>query len=310
MAAHKVQWVLCFDLAVLVQSLQEQQQQRRRQQQQQVQGTQPAEQLLSALGLPAGFDCSRFSSCLKDQHSHLVLLSALHNQLKAAKDEVMSRGDRGSLVEPEKRTQLLGGADTVLGSDPASEQQEQQSNGKSLQTAAEHGMFVGMPPQLVRPLVMTLVQLCRQEQTGLHLMECILHVLHSLLAGCETTALYLSIALHSDFGTLKDVPPERKAAAAEACSSYKAVLGDLTEPLLCQMGPAVLRAVRKVEKLPSSGHASSSRGGTSRSSSSGLQPGRVQDAEAVQLADSVMSSFGSLVQQYVQHIRVHHMDGE
>jgi hypothetical protein len=69
-------------MAILVQSLQ---QQRQRQQQQ---GTQPAEQLLSALGFPAGFDCIRYPRFKDDEHSRITLLQALMKQLQAAGEKL------------------------------------------------------------------------------------------------------------------------------------------------------------------------------------------------------------------------------
>jgi hypothetical protein len=95
-------------------------------------------------------------------------------------------------------------------------------------------------------------------------------------------------------GHLEHMTIEQRAAAAEVCSSCTAVLGDLTEPLLCQLGPAVLREVRKVEKLPSSTQtsSSSSRGSSNSSSNSGSQ-----QADASMLTESVMTSFGRMVLQ-------------
>jgi hypothetical protein len=81
---------------------------------------------------------------------------------------------------------------------------------------------------------------------------------------------------------------EARAAAAEACRGCKAVLGALTEPLLAQLGPAVLKAARKVET-------------PQNSSSSGMQAGRAGWQDAQHLADAAMSCFGGLIVQFIMH---------
>jgi hypothetical protein len=307
---HEVQWMLCFSLAILVKSIQQQRQQQRGQrQQQQVRGIQPAEQLRSALGLPAGFDCSRYPRVSDDEDSQVVLLKALCNQWKAAQLKVIFQGVQATPVSAANLP--CNAAKAAPNAEPASEsrqqqqqqelqqqqrqeqQQQQESSNSSLGTYAARGLYITTPPQLVQPLVLTLVQLCKQQQATLKLMECILRALLILLVGCVTTAAHMSESGLARMQNPEHITADLKAAAAEACSSYKAVLGDLSEPLLCQLGPAVLKAVRQVEKPPSS------------SKSRSLQPGRPRDAEAVKVADSVMSNFGDLVVLQYLPIREH-----
>jgi hypothetical protein len=70
----------------------------------------------------------------------------------------------------------------------------------------------------------------------------------------------------------------------------------MAELLLHQFGPAVLKAVRKVEKAQGGGaHVSSS----SSSSSSSVQPGGAAMPSDAALVDELMTSFGRLM---VQHI--------
>jgi hypothetical protein len=197
-------------------------------------------------------------------------------------------------------------AETAPHAVPASDQQQQQqqqSSNKSSNDAS--GLFVVIQPKLVQPLVLTLVQLCRHERTSLQVVESCVATLAALFNDCQNMAACMWEEALRVTGYLELMTNEQKAAAAEVRSSCKAVLGDLTETLLCRLGPEVLRAVRKVEKLPGSGQPSASSRGSSRngnsrngsssnSSRSGLQP-----ADKVALADSVMASFGNMVLQYL-----------
>jgi hypothetical protein len=303
-----VQWLLCFELAIAVQALQQQQQQqqqqqrrrRRRQQRQQQkqQDIQPAEQLLLALGLPAEFSCSSYKGAVKDDDGLVALVTALFNQLQAAHEKTTFQAVPTTCRAPQP---IRTSADMVPGAVPTSDhrhhqqQQQQQSGAVFPEADAVCGVFVTMPPQLVQPLVLTLLQLCQQEQASLLLLERSLRALHELLSGCRTTTSIMSEAALSNKGHLELMTAEMKAAAAEACSSCEAVIGDLTEVLLCRLGPAVLRAVRKLEKPPSCGKPGSS----SSSGGSGLQPGTGREEDAAQLAEAAMSTFGSLVIQYL-----------
>jgi hypothetical protein len=92
--------------------------------------------------------------------------------------------------------------------------------------------------------------------------------------------------------------PDMKAAAAEAHSGCKQVLAALAEPMLNQLGPAVLRAVKRVEKAQSSGQVSSSSSSSRSVQLSGLT-GEVNAEQ--QLEDAVMSDFGGLELKYSMH---------
>jgi hypothetical protein len=163
MAANEVQWVLCFQLACTVQQLQ-----RKYKKQQQ-----PVVQLLSALGLPAGFDSSRCARLADDEHGHLVLLAALHNQLEAATDKHKMKMMQGVQVG---RTATAEPAGTVADTCPATDQQLERSSCKASKEVAQGAVDVVMPPQLLQPLVLTLVQLCTQGQPSLQLLrDCCRH---------------------------------------------------------------------------------------------------------------------------------------
>jgi hypothetical protein len=113
--------------------------------------------------------------------------------------------------------------------------------------------------------------------------------MNKILHGCLETMQCMSDEALSAAGHLEMMSAAAKAAAAEACRSCKGALAALAE-----LGPAVLKAVKKVEKPMGGGQASSS----SSSSSSSAQPGRAGDRDTEHLADAVMRSFGDLIVQY------------
>jgi hypothetical protein len=286
MAAHEVQWVVCFQLACVVQQLQRKSKKQQQQQQQQQQGSQPVEELLAALGLPAGFDCSRYVTQSEDEDRTLVLLSALEKQLDAASCKMTFQGvpvGTTSAAEP-------AGSIADAAADTASDLDQQ----SSCIGDDKRCVFIMMSPQLLQAVMLTLVQLCGQGQPSLQLLVHCLAAMFSLLAGCTSTMSRMSEEALTVTGFWKLMTPDMKAAAAAASSGCRQVLGALTEPILNQLGPAVLKAVRRVEKPQGSRQASSS-------SRSVQASGLTGDLSPEQLADAAMNDLGRLVIQYISH---------
>jgi hypothetical protein len=277
MASHEVQWMLCFQLTCVVQQLQPKSKQQQQQQQQQQQGDCPAVQLLAALGLAPGFYYSRYCQLsVGDRSLHVLpLLSALRNHFDAASFTVAVPGVQMNSVYPlASLTNTDPAADTTRAADPQQQQQQQQSSGSFGSEQVQCGRFLVMRQDRLRPCVLTLLQLATGAQlpASLQVLAYCVGVLHALLTACmQTSVVRLPPGTSSEdseqyFKTLTAEQDEAVGKAQEACQSAFEVLA---EPLLHRLGPAVLKAVRNVEKAQSAGQPSSS--SSSSSSSRGLQ---------------------------------------
>jgi hypothetical protein len=185
MATHEVQWVVCFQLACVVQQLQR----KHKKQQQQQLGSQPVEQLLAALGLPASFDCSRYLWPPEDVDRTLKLLSAIRKQLDAANCKMTFQAVPVGTTSAAKTANSA--ADTAAAAAAAYTASES-DQGSSCSIDGKRSVFVMMPPQLLQPLMLMLVQLCEQGQPSLQLLVQCLAAVRSLLSGCTNTTVRMS----------------------------------------------------------------------------------------------------------------------
>jgi hypothetical protein len=142
-------------------------------------------------------------------------------------------------------------------------------------------------------LLAALIHLCTDLAPSTAETAFCLIILHRLTADCVSMMSTTRYAAESSTGT----------AAAELISAserYKEALHALVEPLLHRLGPAVLKAVRKLEQEQSGRSSSSSNGragGSSSSSNAAAQAGASAGAAAsvaAQLEDS-MRVFGKIV---------------
>jgi hypothetical protein len=214
---HEMVQLLCLQLACVVQQMQRSDSSRNDLLQQQMQGNSPAEQLLAAICIPAGFyGPASIERTLDADHGSLAVLitafSCLTKELDRRNDIAAESGSAESAAE--QRSGLR-------------------------------------QPQVAAPLSLVLLQLCAQLAPTLHVMEPCLRTLQRLLALGLDSSTYSSWSAASSaeasgttMASATD-PAVAAAAAAEAVSGD--ALGTLLQRLLCMLGPALMRAVRKLD---------------------------------------------------------------
>jgi hypothetical protein len=270
-----VQWVLCYKLACTLQQRQSssssssgKSQRQQQQQQQQQQGSDFAGQLIAALGVPAAWHASSYSG--SSRHSRVLTLPA-DRSVAALADALLTH-----LLFAEQTMLRFGG----------SQQQPK--------------VWPLVPAELAMPLPLAVLELSVQllpqlstSVTSLTFMGC----LHYLIPS------YTWYVKHSGVIALKAMQAhvEAQPAGAQSLTThienpdtevYQEAVLELVQPLLHRLGPAVLKAVRKLEQGQGSAQA-----GSSSSSSQAVRPA-AQKGPA-EIADDGIGAYGAVLLQVV-----------
>jgi hypothetical protein len=262
-ASHEVQWLLLFRLACIVQLLPSNSSKRQQHKSKSV------EQLLVALQIPTG---SAFNELLELQDPRGALaevLQAVRVQLRVSQQLASHQNAAVAATRYQQQEQQQQ-------QPPVAQTQQQQQQLDSL-------LRVTLPVHLVQPLALTLVHLCTDLSHSTTDIAYCLIVLHQVTAACVSMASSMEHAAHTS--SFAGVSASELIAASAA---YQSVLCALAEPLLCQLGPAVLKATRQLEREQSS----SSSTGQAGSSSSKAQ----REAEMIEI-EQRMRMFGKIVLQ-------------
>jgi hypothetical protein len=303
-ASHDVQWLLRFQLACYCQQVQHETKQQQQQQQQQ-----PYEQLFAALGLTSSVQYSRFFKFDDDRVSTEVLLAALLCQIDAT-------GRLRWLVNMDGSLAAEGAADAAPNSSAAAAaaasvgiQQQQQQGWIRLPPLSQPGDcelprhntedYCRLPPHLVQPLVLTLLQLCSDFKPMITLILPVVRLADDILLACLRTSGRMQMAAKLKHSTVVgppdcpeaiagEVPTEQLSALEAITAAYSQTLGTAAQPLLHVVGPAVLKAVWQVEQNLSKGVVNNS---------IRMLQGQGMSAEqsAVKMVDETLDRFGRLV---------------
>jgi hypothetical protein len=166
--------------------------------------------------------------------------------------------------------------------------------------------FCFLPPLLVQPLVLTLLQLCSELKPMLSVIVRTLSLVNELMSACLRCSELLTRASTVGHATAVALPDgtmalvfdpasrEPQPAAVEMQRAYQQALHAMAQPLLHAMaqpllhavGPVAVRAVRQMEQGLSRGVVSSS---------IRVTPGQTAEQQAAAIADDVLNKFGRLV---------------
>jgi hypothetical protein len=313
-ASHDVQWLLCFQLACICRQMQHKCKQQQQQQQQQ---QQPFEQLFAALGLQADVQYSRFYKLSDDSSSIEVLLEALYCQLDATGRLLCVLEAEATLVAAAATADAAPASSSSAAANVQQSHQQQQQQHKGCINPSRLSLphdfvpprpkaeeYCMLPPQLVQPLLLTLLQLCAELKPTITLAMQVLRLADDILLACLRSSNSMQMAAQLEYLTVAgplDCPVALSGAAPAAQSvseamtrAYMQTLRAAAQPLLHVVGPAVLKAVKQVEQGLSKGAVSSS------SSSRMLQrPGMTAEQQAAHVADEAMDRFGRLMLQVI-----------
>jgi hypothetical protein len=241
-AKPEVQQMLLLHLASVVQQLQ-----RKQQQQQQHDSNSPAAQLLAALGLSSAVDFSQFGQLNVDAQPVGMLAFAIKAHITGA---ISQQAQNASSKSCSSSSGVQDGG--VLNSTQAGRQS------MTLQCI--------VPPAVMKPLLLTLLQLCGQMAPCLPVMRLSMETMLALLKHHRSTggpAAATAAGTAADAGAAADgvemtealqhASAEAAAAAASGAGmtaeatrhAFAEAADALVHPVLHVLGPAVLNAVRK-----------------------------------------------------------------
>jgi hypothetical protein len=221
--------------------------------------------------------------------------------------------DSGAAAAADDDDDIGGGASSAppqeLQQEEQQEQQQQQQQRFKLPLGdpikvpeLEPHEFCYLQPQLVQPLVLSLLQLCAELKSGLNVIAQGLLLVNEILSACVRSAAMIERAAelrHTTVVTLPDgtaelvcdtAPFEPMPAVIQMRRAYQQALHAMVQPLLHAVCPIALKAVQQIEQGLSRGVVSSS---------IRVGPGFTAEQAALDMVYKVMGAFGRIVLQLI-----------